>query len=92
MGRKLMNGNQAAALAVKLSRAQVVCAYPITPQTSLVENIAEMWAKGDFPGEYISVESEYSALSYLIGAAYAGARTFTATSCQNLAYMHKLLH
>lgn len=87
-----MNGNQAAALAVKLSRAQVVCAYPITPQTSLVENIAEMWATGNFPGEYVSVESEYSALSYLIGAAYAGARTFTATSCQGLAYMHELLH
>ncbi len=79
-------------MAVKLSRAQVVCAYPITPQTSLVENIAEMWATGNFPGEYISVESEYSALSYIIGAAYAGARTFTATSSQGLAYMHELLH
>ncbi len=92
MERRIMNGNQAAALAVKLSRAQVVCAYPITPQTSLVENIANMWAQGNFPGEYVSVESEYSALSYLIGAAYAGARTFTATSCQGLAYMHELLH
>lgn len=92
MERKLMNGNQAAALAVKLSRVQIVCAYPITPQTSLVENIAEMWSAGSFPGEYVSVESEYSALSYLIGAAYAGARTFTATSCQGLAYMHELLH
>ena len=70
----------------------MVCAYPITPQTSLVENIAEMWAAGNFPGEYVSVESEYAALSYLIGAAYAGARTFTATSCQGLAYMHELLH
>lgn len=89
---KLMNGNQAAALAVRLSRAQVVCAYPITPQTSLVENIAEMWATGNFPGEYVSVESEYSALSYAVGAAYAGARTFTATSSQGLAYMHELLH
>lgn len=87
-----MNGNQAAALAVQLSRAQVVCAYPITPQTSLVENIARMWAEGSFPGEYVSVESEYSALSYLIGAAYAGARTFTATSSQGLAFMHELLH
>ena len=92
MERKLMNGNQAAALAVQLSRAQVVCAYPITPQTSLVENIARMWAEGSFPGEYVSVESEYSALSYLIGASYSGARTFTATSSQGLAYMHELLH
>lgn len=92
MKLKLMNGNQAAALAVKLARVQVVCAYPITPQTSLVENIADMWASGSFPGEYVSVESEYSAMSYLIGAAYAGARSFTATSCQGLAYMHELLH
>lgn len=92
MERKLMNGNQAAALAVQLSKAQVVCAYPITPQTSLVENIARMWAEGSFPGEYVSVESEYSALSYLIGASYSGARTFTATSSQGLAYMHELLH
>ncbi len=92
MEHKLLNGNQAAALAVKLARVQIVCAYPITPQTSLVENIAEMWSKGQFPGEYVSVESEYSALSYLIGAGYAGARTFTATSCQGLAYMHELLH
>jgi pyruvate/2-oxoacid:ferredoxin oxidoreductase alpha subunit len=92
MERKLLNGNQAAALAVKLSRVQVVCAYPITPQTSLVESIAAMWAQGDFSGEYVSVESEYSALAYLIGASYAGARTFTATSSQGLAYMHELLH
>ncbi|VFU17921.1 Pyruvate:ferredoxin oxidoreductase and related 2-oxoacid:ferredoxin oxidoreductases, alpha subunit [anaerobic digester metagenome] len=92
MKRKLLNGNQAAALAVKLARAQVVCAYPITPQTSLVESIAEMCARGDFPGEYINVEAEYSALAYLIGASYAGARTFTATSSQGLAYMHELLH
>ncbi len=92
MEHKLLNGNQAAALAVKLARVQIVCAYPITPQTSLVENIAEMWSRGQFPGEYVSVESEYSALSYLIGAGYAGARTFTATSCQGLAYMHELLH
>ncbi len=92
MERKLLNGNQAAALAVKLARAQVVCAYPITPQTSLVESIAEMCAQGNFPGEFVNVESEYSALAYIIGAAYAGARAFTATSSQGLAYMHELLH
>ncbi|MDO9535127.1 MAG: pyruvate ferredoxin oxidoreductase [Bacillota bacterium] len=92
MKRKLMNGNQAAALAVKLARVQVVSAYPITPQTTIVEDLADMWARGTFPGEYVSVESEYSAMAYLIGAAYAGARSFTATSCQGLAYMHELLH
>jgi len=92
MKRKLMNGNQAAALAVKLSRVQIVSAYPITPQTTIVEELADMWARGTFPGEYVSVESEYSAMAYLIGSAYSGARSFTATSCQGLAYMHELLH
>lgn len=92
MESKLLNGNEAAALAVKLARAQVVCAYPITPQTSLVESIAGMCAQGDFPGEFVNVESEYSALAYIIGASYAGARAFTATSSQGLAYMHELLH
>ncbi|NMB35372.1 MAG: pyruvate ferredoxin oxidoreductase [Firmicutes bacterium] len=92
MKSKLLNGNEAAALAVKLARAQVVCAYPITPQTSLVESIAGMCARGDFPGEFVNVESEYSALAYTIGASYAGARAFTATSSQGLAYMHELLH
>ena len=77
-----MNGNQAAALAVQLSRAQVVCAYPITPQTSLVENIARMWAEKFLRGVWRGVE--YSALSYLIGAAQC--RTFTATSARGWPY------
>ena len=90
--KMLLSGNQAAARAVKLARVQVVSAYPITPQTSLIENLAQMWAEGDFDGDFVGVESEYSALSYLIGAASAGARSFTASSSHGLAYMHEVLH
>jgi pyruvate/2-oxoacid:ferredoxin oxidoreductase alpha subunit len=90
--QKIITGNQAVAHAVKLARTQVVSAYPITPQTTVVETLAEMWSKGEYSGEYVSVESEYSAISYCVGAAYAGARAFTATSSHGLAYMHELLH
>lgn len=92
MAQMILSGNQAAALAVKLSRVQVISAYPITPQTSLIETVAGFWARGDLEGEFVVVESEYSAMSYLIGAAYAGARTFTASASHGLAYMHELLH
>ncbi len=88
----LLSGNQAAAWAVKLARVQVVSAYPITPQTSLIETLAQMWAEGTFAGDFVVVESEYSAMSYLIGAASAGARSFTASASHGLAYMHELLH
>jgi len=90
--KKIMSGNQSAALAVKLSRAQVVSAYPITPQTSLIETLAHDWASGAFKGQFVVVDSEYSALSYLVGAGYAGARVFTATGSHGLVYMHELLH
>jgi 2-oxoisovalerate ferredoxin oxidoreductase alpha subunit len=86
------NGNYAAAYAVKLSRVKVVAAYPITPQTAVVEKIAEFVAKGEMNAEYIKVESEHSAMSACIGASAAGARTFTATSSQGLLYMHEMLH
>ena len=90
--RKVLMGNHAATLGATLSRAQVVAAYPITPATQVVELIAEMEAKGEFPGKFLRVESEHSAMAALLGAASAGARTFTATSSQGLAYMHELLH
>lgn len=92
MTNKIITGNQAVAHAVCLSRTQVVSAYPITPQTTVMETLAEMWAAGEYKGEYVTVESENSALAYCVGAAYAGARTFTATSAHGLAYMHELLH
>ena len=92
MQAKILTGNEAEAHAVCLSRVQVVPAYPITPQTTVVENLAKMKADGMFLGEFIEVESENTALAYCIGAAYAGARTFTATSSHGLAYVHELLH
>lgn len=90
--QKIITGNQAVAHAVRLSRTQVVSAYPITPQTTVMETLAEMWASGEYQGEYVTVESENSALAYCVGAAYAGARTFTATSAHGLAYMHEMIH
>ncbi|HHX75163.1 MAG TPA: pyruvate ferredoxin oxidoreductase [Firmicutes bacterium] len=92
MVNRLMTGNEAVALAVCLGRVQVVPAYPITPQTTVMEKIASLQADGTFRGEMVTVESENSALACCVGAAYAGARSFTATSSHGLAYMHELLH
>jgi len=90
--KKLIMGNHAAAYGAKLARAEVVAAYPITPQTQTVEKIAEMVASGEMKAEYIKVESEHSAMAACIGASSTGARAFTATSSQGLALMHELLH
>lgn len=92
MARKFMNGNTAIAYGVRLSGTEVIAAYPITPQTKIVEQIAEFVAKGEMNAEYIKVESEHSALSACLGASTAGARTFTATSSHGLAYMFEMLH
>jgi pyruvate ferredoxin oxidoreductase alpha subunit len=78
--------------AVKLSNADVVAAYPITPQTHIVEHLAELVANGELDAEYIPVESEHSAMSACVGAAAAGARTFTATAGQGLELMHEVLY
>ncbi|RLF52186.1 MAG: pyruvate ferredoxin oxidoreductase [Thermoplasmata archaeon] len=85
-------GNHIAALAAKLAKPDVVAAYPITPQTTIVEKIAEYVAKGEFSGDYVCVESEHSAMSACIGASAAGARTVTATSAHGLLLMHEMLH
>jgi pyruvate ferredoxin oxidoreductase alpha subunit len=77
--------------AVKLARADAVAAYPITPQTHIVEELAQMVADGDLDAEFIMVESEHSAMSACCGTAAVGARTFTATSSQGLALMHEML-
>ncbi|HDM60104.1 MAG TPA: pyruvate ferredoxin oxidoreductase [Archaeoglobus veneficus] len=84
--------NHIAACAAKAARVQVVAAYPITPQTSIVERIAELVENGELSAEYIRVESEHSAMSACIGAAAGGVRTFTATSSHGLALMHEALH
>ncbi|HEX17566.1 MAG TPA: pyruvate ferredoxin oxidoreductase [Thermoplasmatales archaeon] len=85
-------GNHIAALAAKLAKPDVVAAYPITPQTTIVEKIAEYVERREFHGDYICVESEHSAMSACIGASSAGARTFTATSSHGLLLMHEMLH
>jgi len=84
--------NHVAGYAAKAARAKVVAAYPITPQTTIVEKIAELVESGEMDAEYIRVESEHSAMAACVGAAAAGVRTFTATSAHGLALMHEVLH
>ncbi|MFI5350250.1 MAG: pyruvate ferredoxin oxidoreductase, partial [Elusimicrobiota bacterium] len=90
--KKILSGNHAAAVAAQLARVQVSVGYPITPATQVFEALAEMKSKGEFTGEFIAAESEHSVMAALLGAASAGARTFTATSSHGLAYMHEVLH
>ncbi len=90
--KKVLSGNHASAVAAQLARAQVCAGYPITPATQVFEALAEMKSKGELAGEFIAAESEHSVMAALLGAASAGARTFTATSSHGLAYMHELLH
>jgi len=78
--------------AVKLANTDVVAAYPITPQTHIVEHLAELVANGELDAEFIPVESEHSAMSACLGSAAAGARTFTATAGQGLELMHEVLY
>lgn len=87
-----LSGNEAVAFACKQSRVDVVAAYPITPQTIVVERFSEYVANGEVHTEFINVESEHSAMSACIGASLAGARVFTATCSQGLALMHELLY
>lgn len=88
----VMEGNHAASTGALLARVEVVSAYPITPQTQIVEKLAEFCAEGRLPARFLEVESEHSAMAACIGASQAGARAFTATSSQGLALMHELLH
>ncbi len=91
MTKIVMTGNYAQSYAAKLARVEVVAAYPITPQTSIVEKIAEFVANNKMNTQYIKVESEHSAMQACISAAALGARTYTATSSQGLLLMHELL-
>ncbi|MCC7569097.1 MAG: pyruvate ferredoxin oxidoreductase [Candidatus Methanofastidiosa archaeon] len=88
----VLSGNEAAAYGAMLARAEVISAYPITPQTKIVEKIADLIADGRFKTEFIKVESEHSAMAACISASLVGARTFTATSSQGLLLMHEMLH
>jgi len=92
MTQKVMSGNYAQSYAAMLARVQVVSAYPITPQTSIVEKLADFVASGELPAQFVKVESEHSALQVVVSASALGARTYTATSSQGLLLMHELLH
>ncbi|ADN51359.1 pyruvate ferredoxin oxidoreductase [Vulcanisaeta distributa] len=89
--RKVLVGDHAVAEAVKLARVNVISAYPITPQTLIVERISEMIERGELRADYVRVESEFAALATVYGAAAGGARAFTATSSHGLFYMYEML-
>jgi pyruvate ferredoxin oxidoreductase alpha subunit len=87
-----IEGSFAIAEAAKLARVEAVAAYPITPQTHIVERLAEFVANGELDAEYIPVESEHSAMSACLGTSAVGARTYTATASQGLELMHEVLY
>jgi len=88
----IATGNKAVAAAVREIKPDVVAAYPITPQTEIVEQIAEYVTSGELDSRYIPVESEHSAMAACIGASVTGARSFTATSSHGLFYMHEMVN
>lgn len=90
--KQVLMGNFAVARAVALARVDVIAAYPITPQTLIVEELSEMCARGECGSKFIKVESEHSALACCMGASAAGARTFTATASHGLLLMHEIIH
>jgi len=89
---RVVEGSEAVALAVKSCRPQVISAYPISPQTHIVESLARMVADGELDAEYIRVESEFSAASVLGGASAAGSRSYTASSSQGLLLMSEVIY
>ncbi len=89
---QVLEGSQAVAQAVAMCRPQVVAAYPITPQTHIVENISKLVADGKLKCEFVSVESEFSAASVALGAASAGSRAYTASASQGILLMSEVLY
>ncbi len=92
MKKEMLLGSEAIAEAVKMAKPKVIPAYPITPQTHIIEVLSEMVDKGELKAKFIRVESELSAAAAALGASYAGVRTFTATASHGLALMHEILH
>jgi pyruvate/2-oxoacid:ferredoxin oxidoreductase alpha subunit len=90
--KQLLMGDHAVSRAVGLAKVDFIAAYPITPQTLIVEELSEMVARGDIKTQYVKVESEHTALAACMGASMAGVRTFTATASQGLLLMHEILH
>ena len=90
---KQIEGSQAVAQAVALCRPEVICAYPISPQTHIVEGLGKMVKAGELaPCEFINVESEFAAMSVAIGASATGARAYTATASQGLLFMAEAVY
>jgi len=87
----VIEGSMAVAEAVKFCRPKVISAYPITPQTHIVEDLSQMVADGEIDCEYVVVESEFAAASVVMGASTAGVRTYTATTAQGLFLMYEVL-
>ena len=88
-----LEGSRAVAEAVALCRPEVICAYPISPQTHIVENLSQLVKAGELaPCEFVNVESEFAAMSASIGASATGARAYTATASQGLLYMTEALY
>ena len=90
--KQVIKGNYAVSQGVKLCRVEVISAYPITPQTTIVEDLSEICARGEIDAKFIKVESEHSAMAAVAGSSSAGVRSFTATSGQGLLLMHEVLH
>ena len=90
--QKVLKGNIAAAVAAKLCRVTFVTAYPITPQTTIVEEISSMVESGEFDATSVNMESEHSVFAAIKGASMTGERVLTATSGQGLLYAHEVLH
>ncbi|HNX10164.1 MAG TPA: pyruvate synthase subunit PorA [Methanothrix sp.] len=89
---KVVEGSYAVAHAVMCCRPDVISAYPITPQTHIVENLSQMVADGELDSEFLTVDSEFSALSVLVGSSAAGARCYSSTTSQGLALMYEVLY
>ena len=88
-----VEGSRAVAEAVALCRPEVICAYPISPQTHIVENLSQLVKSGELtPCEFVNVESEFAAMSVAIGASATGARAYTATASQGLLYMAEAVY
>jgi pyruvate ferredoxin oxidoreductase alpha subunit len=89
--KKFLEGSHAVAEAVKLCKPEVISAYPITPQTHIVEQLSQMVADGELKSEFINVESEFSAASVILGASATGSRAYSATTSQGLLLMAEVL-
>lgn len=90
--KTIMTGNDAVAYGAKLARVKFISAYPITPQTTIVEKLASMIANDELDAKYVEVESEHSALAAVFASELTGVRSYTATSSHGLLYMHEMLH